>query len=172
MREFFRYGITLSLICAIASGLLAGVNAITQPRIITQRQTEEKATLKQLFPAASNFKAVRAEKEIAYYRAYNKSNKVIGYAFKAAKRGYASTIETMVGMDTNGEIVGIKILSQNETPGLGSQVAEPNFEKQFSQKKDLNKVEAISGATISSRAVIDSIKEKTNQIRYLIKHEK
>ena len=80
----------------------------------------------------------------------------------------------MVGMDTNGIITHIKILSQDETPGLGAKIvevangeSEPWFQRQFSGKKasDLDHaVDAITGATITSKAVIDSIQQKAKMI--------
>ena len=67
-----------------------------------------------------------------------------------------------------------KILSQNETPGLGARVAEPAFTAAFGNKKasDLAGVQAITGATISSHAVIDSVKKRAEEIKGMIKNEK
>ena len=77
-------------------------------------------------------------------------------------------------MTRDGIISAIKILSQNETPGLGAKVVEPDFTRGFSNKKltELNDVKAITGATISSHAVIDSVKKKAEEIRGIIKDEK
>ena len=171
MKEMVRYGLVLAIICIVAAGLLAGVNSLTKVRILDQAKAEEEVSLKEVVPEGANFEAVRSGNDIIYYKAQDKAGKLIGVAFKASGKGYSSTIETMVGMLKDGTITAIKVLSQNETPGLGARVSEPGFTSQFTHKKDLNEVEAITGATISSRAVIDSVEKKAEEIKALIKDE-
>ncbi len=172
MKEMVRYGFILGLICVVAAGLLAGVNSLTKSRIIAQAQAEGEASLQEVLPQAIRFEAVKSGEEIVYYKAYDKERKLIGIAFKASGKGYSSTIETMVGMLKDGTITTIKILSQNETPGLGANVAESSFSSRFKNKKDLDEVQAITGATISSRAVIDSVKKRAEEIKKAIQDEK
>lgn len=174
MKELLRYGFILSLICAVSSGLLASVNSLTQPKIISQAQIAERTTLVKLFPEAKNFAPIKSEQEILYYKIYSKDNKLIGLAFKAQAKGYSSTIETMVGMTTEGRISNIQILSHNETPGLGNRITELSFIDKFTNRsqEELGKVEAITGATISSKAVIDSVRIKAEGIKELIKNAK
>ncbi len=118
---------------------------------------------------------------IEFYRAYAQedSTGLIGYAFKAEGSGYSSVIETMVGVDTTGKITHIKIISQKETPGLGAlaQNSEP-FEgkkwstRQFAGKtvddlkvdKDGGEIVSITGATITSRAITNSIRTEMKGI--------
>ena len=184
MKEMMRYGFVLAIICIIASGLLAGVNSLTKPKIIAQARAEEQSSLKEVLPQAENFEpvhpytfaakgvGVKSAEDIIYYKAYDKNGKFMGAAFKASGKGYSSTIEVMVGMLDDGTITAIKVLSQNETPGLGANVAEPPFTSQFSHKKNLDDVQAITGATISSKAVIDSVRKKAQEIKELIKNER
>jgi len=174
MKEMFRYGFILALICIAASGLLAGVNSLTQPRIIAQAQAEENATLSQLLPGASSFIPVKSAEEVLYYKGYDKDKKLLGAVFKASGKGYSSVIETMAGLTCDGKITAIKIISQNETPGLGSKVAAPDFTSRFSAKdvRELNQVQAITGATISSTAVIKSVANKARDIEGLLKNER
>lgn len=117
-----------------------------------------------------------------------------GYVFIAEKYGYSSVIETMVGIKSDGTITGAKVLNQSETPGLGAKIVEsisdktiikalkdlfskekkieekmpPYFTEQFKgvsvRSLDINKIDAITGATISSKAVVDSIREKGAEI--------
>lgn len=172
MKEMLRYGVILALICMVASGLLAVVNSLTKARIIAQAETEEERALSEVLPEAMHFEPVKSDDNIIYYKGEDKENKFIGVAFKAAGKGYSSTIETMVGMEKDGTITAIKILSQNETPGLGANIAEPKFTGQFSNRniQDLNQAEAITGATISSKAVIDSVKTRAEEIKALIEN--
>ena len=121
------------------------------------------------------------KEEIVYYKAYaeQQEGKIIGYAFKAFGKGYDSVIETMVGIDTTGMIQKIKIIYQKETPGLGALAEESEpFEgkkwstKQFSYKtmdqlkvdKDGGQIVSITGATITSRAITNSIKSKMEDL--------
>lgn len=169
MKEMIRYGFILAMICLVAAGLLSGVNALTKERILAQAQAEEEASLKEVIPEGVSFEAVKSGEEILYYQANDQEGKFVGAAFKATGKGYSSNIETIVGMQRDGTISAIKILSQNETPGLGARVAESDFTGQFKNKTDLSQVQAITGATISSGAVIDSVKEKAEEIKRLIK---
>lgn len=175
MKEMIRYGFILGLICLIASGLLAGINSLTKARIIAQAQGEEEASLKEVIPEATHFESVKSkEDEVIYYKAYDQNRKLVGIAFKASGKGYSSTVETMVGMKIDGTINFIKILGQNETPGLGQRIVEPAFTSQFTNKdiQGLDEVQAITGATISSKAVIDSVRKKAEEIKTLIKNER
>ncbi len=172
MKEMIRYGFILALICSVAAGFLAGTNALTRPLILRQAQASEEASLKAVMPQGEVFKPVKKEGELLYYNVYNKQNQFIGVVFKAAGKGYSSSVETIAGMLKDGTMTAIKVLAQNETPGLGVKVIEPNFIGQFSNKKDLSNIQAIAGATISSRAVIDSVKKKKIEIEELIKNGK
>lgn len=171
MKEMVRYGFILAIICIVAGGLLAGFNSLTKSRIIAQAQAEEEAGLNEVIPQALRFETVKSGDEVIYYKAYDKQDRLMAVAFKASGKGYSGPIETLVGMLKDGTITAIKILSQNETPGLGARVAEREFIAQFKNTQDLTKVEAITGATISSKAVIDSVKKKAEEIRVMMKNE-
>ena len=171
MKEMVRYGFILTLICMAASASLAAVNMVTKSKIISQAKAEEELSLKEVLPQAAHFEPVKSGNDTIYYKAHDRDGKIIGAAFKASGKGYSSTIETMVGMLCDGSIAAIKVISQNETPGLGARVVEPGFTGEFRNQKDLDSVQAITGATISSRAVIESVKNKAQEIRALIKNE-
>jgi len=174
MKELVRYGFILAVICILASASLAGVNSLTRNKIIAQAQAEEELSLKEIFPDADRFQAVNSGEEASYYKVFSKDGNFIGIAFKASGKGYSSVIQTMSGLDKQGKITAIKVLSQNETPGLGAKVTESSFTQQFSNKniQNLSQVQAITGATISSRAVIDSVSKKAQELRELIKDER
>lgn len=174
IKDMIRLGGILALICGAAAGLLGGVHALTEPKIIAQAQAEENAGLRDVFPQADHFEAVQSDGVVQYYRAFDKDSGVIGAAFKASGKGYAGAVETMAGMRNDGTITAVKVLSQNETPGLGSRVAEDAFTGQFAGKDAvlLDGVQAITGATISSRAVMESVKTKAAQVKELMSHER
>jgi len=71
-----------------------------------------------------------------------------------------------IGIDKEGKILAVKILSHNETPGLGSNIAQPSFLHKFKNRSvgEIGKQDAITGATISSSAVINALKEKITEL--------
>jgi electron transport complex protein RnfG len=103
-----------------------------------------------------------------FYRG-RKEGRLTGVAFKVSSpEGYGGTIEVMVGLLPGGAIHGIEVLSHLETPGLGAKIREAKFKDRFKKrnlsntkwavKKDAGDIDGITGATISSRAVIKGIK--------------
>ncbi len=176
MREMARYGFILAFICVVAAGLLAAVNTLTGPKILAAAAAEEQAALKEVMPLAVKFSPVKlaADEKVLYYKAFDHQEKLIGFVFKASGKGYSSVIETLSGIFLDEKISAIKILSLNETPGLGMRVTEDKFTGQFNHQHSLNLsgVEAITGATISSRAIMNSVMKKAQEIKELIKNDK
>ena len=191
MKDIIRYGVILALICLVAAGLLSGMNLITKDRILAQAQTEELGGLKEVMPEAASFEPVKEKDEVIYYIGKDADKKTTGFVFKTSAKGYSSVIETMAGITPDGTITGIKVLNQNETPGLGARICEvkadktigevlkggkpagpqkPWFQLQFTGKKigNFDEVQAITGATISSRAVIESVKKRAEEILKLV----
>jgi electron transport complex protein RnfG len=169
MKETVRYFLISAIILIVAGSFLAGINSLTRNKIIARAHAEGELGLKDVLPQAVSFDPVKFQEKIFYYKAMDSNGKFIGAVFKCSAKGYSSQIETLVGMLKDGTISAIKILNQNETPGVGARVMEPDFTGRFSNKKDLNQVEAISGATISSKAVIDSVQKRAEEIKALIK---
>lgn len=142
--------------------------------IFAQQVSGEDTILKEVFPQAAKFIPVRSKEVILYYKAYSQGGRLLGAVFKAAQKGYSGEIETLAGVEKDGTITAIKVLSNNETPGSGSRVSEPAFTDQFKRRGigSLDTVEAVTGATISSKAVVDSVKKKAEEIIVLIKDQK
>ncbi len=177
MKDILKLGGILLLVTAIAGAALSMVNSITKPKIEYQKQLIAKQALQAAIPSANPdlIEEVKENEQVIYYIGYGDSSKqaIAGYAFLAKQPGYSSVIETMVGVDTTGKILGIKIIAQTETPGLGTKITEVKygqtsswFQDQFVNQrgaglavdKDGGQIKSITGATISSRAVTVSIK--------------
>lgn len=167
-----RYGLILLSICLIASLVLSVTNKFTQPRIEAQEIAEEKNSLVEVFPQADDFQ----EKESGDGRYYvaKKDNEELGYIIKAVHKGYGGPITMLVGFDSGGEIKGMKILSHTETPGLGAKINEvrygetgPWFLRQFAGKNareiSLDDIQAVTAATISSKAVVEAVRESVTE---------
>lgn len=167
MRETFKYALILGLICFLSSSVLAVINSVTEPIIKAQKEEQETQALKELLPQAAMFKPHYDQDKVLFYRAYDANNQIGGFVLKSIQRGYSSDIEILISLDTALKIVSIKILSQNETPSIGSRILELSFLEQFRNKgqESLGEVNAISAATISSAAVINSVKSKIAELQ-------
>lgn len=175
MKEMLK--ITLSLVAIfIAAGLIMGVTyKYTSPvRFIAEKKEKEEA-LKTMAPDATDPIAPAGNwssshgKSYEYYLATS-SGKPVAYISSTAGKGYSSYIEMLVSMDTGLKIKDVKILHHGETPGLGDQVEDRKlFLDQFKGKElsqivllkteTTENIQAISGATISSRAVTNGVKD-------------
>jgi electron transport complex protein RnfG len=167
MKEMLKYGFILGFICFLSSSVLAIVNNVTEPKIRQQKEKEESSAFGELMPESLRFEARYQDEKIIYYAAYDANNKLNGFIVKAKTKGYSSDIETAASLSLKLEIIGIKILLQNETPGLGNRIAEETFLGQFKARcvDTLNEVQAITGATISSAAVINSVRDKIQELK-------
>lgn len=96
-----------------------------------------------------------------------KDGKLIAVAYDTADdKGYGGAIDIMVGMDIAGDFTGIAIMTSSESPGYGAEASKPAFTNQFKgmHSKDINlaadggKIDAVSGATITSKAIVRALK--------------
>ncbi|TAN61058.1 FMN-binding protein [bacterium] len=167
MREMLKYGLILGFICFLSSSVLAIVNNVTEPKIRQQKEKEESSAFNELMPESLRFEARYRDEKIIYFTAFDNNNKLSGFIVKAKAKGYSSDIETAAGLALNLEIRSLKILSQDETPGLGNRITEASFLGQFQGKNadTLNDVQAITGASISSRGVINSLRDKIQELK-------
>lgn len=129
-------------------------------------------------------KTLIGEKGVVLYPARENGNITSVAVETSSNQGFGGKIELIMGILMDGTVTGYKITQQNETPGLGSKVTEPNFSRQFvglnthsddfSLTKDGGEIDAVTGATISSRAVVDAVKkavEAYNKFAGAISHE-
>lgn len=179
MNQLLKFGIILGTICLAATLVLAVTYEVTRPKIEEQMKIEEQEALKAILPEADNF-AAKTANGIDYFEAL-KGSDVTGYCVKVTGAGYAGYMRMIVGIDTNGIIKGIRILEHQETPGLGAKInetspgeKEPYFLRQFKGKQARTiavekDIDAITGATISSRAVTDAINKTVGEFLAKVK---
>jgi Na+-translocating ferredoxin:NAD+ oxidoreductase subunit G len=185
VREILKLGGILTLITVIAASALANVYLITKDRIDQVELAKEETARMAALPGASFFVKDSTAGGFIFYRGYADSlslSGLLGYVLPVAGKGYSSTILAMAGVDTTLTLTGIKIASQSETPGLGTKVEEikrgqssPWFQDQFKGKKieelevvqgkNPQRIEAITGATISSRAVTNSVRQSLVELK-------
>lgn len=168
MKDIFRLGAILFVICAVASLMLSLTNNITAP-VIEQRNIQaNNESRQQVLQVAEEFSEVKDVKGDLIEEVYQgtKGGEVVGYTIKTTPKGYGGKVEVMVGISNDGKISGVKIGNHSETPGLGSKSADPSFKDQYNGKgtktplnvvkgnaSNENDIVAISGATITSKAV-------------------
>lgn len=179
MSQLLKFGLILGVICFIATVVLALTYEMTRPRIEAQLKAEEDAALKSVMPRADTFEAKKTD-GIEYYGAF-KGGRLEGYCIKAVGNGYSGYIRMIVGIEPSGVITGVRILEQYETPGLGSQIVEvkkgqvePRFLSQFKGKNALavevkKNIDAITGATITSKAVTDAVRNTVTEFLEKVK---
>ncbi len=184
MKDILKNGVILMLYSLIAGSALAFVYLKTAPVIEARKAALANAVLLEVLPGMDGGYVPQGDPEsFEYWSAYkgSTSGEADGYVFTAKGKGYSSTIETMVGVDKDGKVVNLKVVFQQETPGLGDQIlaindgeSDPWYTRQFIGKSadddlrvadDGGSIDAISGATISSRAVATSIQNGLGQLR-------
>lgn len=180
MNQMARFGLILGAICLAATLVLAVTYEVTKPTIDAEMRREEQTALKMIIPDADSFTPAVIG-DIEYFNALKRSA-LIGYCIKVTGSGYSGYIRMLVGIDMNGVIKGVSVLEHQETPGLGAKINElrrgetvPYFLKQFIGKSASNiavrkNIDAITGATISSKAVTDAINKTVAE--FLVKVRK
>ena len=179
MNSMPRLILVLTLITAGAGLILSLVEAVTREPIAEQRRLETLRALQAVLPPADNSPDEdtvqlltgqdRRGRDVfrTFFRG-RKKDVLSGVAFKVvAPDGYSGNITVMVGVDSEGTVAGIEILSHMETPGLGDKIVLPAFKGIFvgknlenadwRVKKDGGEFDQITGATISPRAVVGAV---------------
>lgn len=179
MRDYLRLMVVLAVISAVASGLLAMVNSFTEPKIEAFKIQAESDAYRQALPQADAFKddpkllsQVQSNPNLSLITGLKvgyKGDHREGWVCKVSSRGYSSNIEMLIGVKTDGQLAKVVILDQKETPGLGTNTTNSEFidqpaiynshGKDLKLTKDGGTVQAVTGATISSRAVVRGINQ-------------
>jgi Na+-translocating ferredoxin:NAD+ oxidoreductase subunit G len=172
-REIIGGIMVLIVITSLSGFLLAQVYKTTAPKIEEQQKAEERKLNREIFPEGENFEK-KEENGIEFTMVYDNRGEKIGKIFKISTMGYGGDIVLKVGVDENLNIKGVKVLQQNETPGLGAKITKGGFLSQFKNlekdsiylKKDNKngKIDSVTGATISSRAVTDGMRKLLERI--------
>jgi len=170
--------ISLFLVCFIAAGLLSKVYTLTKIQIEKTQKNNMLMRFSEVLPGAKKFQEVVTD---SLWIGFDEQNQKIGIVFEVTPRGYSGPIPILVGYGVDQMIKKIYIASASEglkeTPGLGLKVKEPQFKDQFSNKmyidlkstKDGGNIQAITAATISSRAVINGIRNGIDRYKmYLV----
>ena len=171
MKKILQPILALTIISAVCAAVLAVVNGITQARIASLSTLKANNAAKAVLPSTLKVFETRpdpVETNQTILVAFTDASrqKVAGYAVSGVSaNGYGGAIRLMVGLDADRKVFTYQVLVANETPGLGAKLGEDEFVKRFNGKpalslavkKDGGDIDAITGATITSRAVCDAI---------------
>lgn len=146
----------LTLICTCVALLLAVVNSITADKIAENAANQQQKAILAIFPEGNETKEYINEAGETAYIVYLDGDP-IGYCVNSAGSGFGGDVNVMVGMNLSGEVCGLKIVSMSETPGIGTKVQADSFLSQFIGQSGAAEADIISGATFSSRAVIEAV---------------
>lgn len=165
-KEILIPAVALFIICLVSTFLLGGTDLLTKDKIAeVQQKAAQEARLK-VCPEAVSFK----EKEVTVdgtsyivFEGIDSEEKTVGFAVSAFDKSYGGEIQVMTGFDSKLKITGVEILSIDDTPGLGMNAKKEEFRAQFSgktgelsvskQASAENEIQALTGATITSKAV-------------------
>lgn len=163
--------------CLVAAAGLAATYGVTADRIAEQDRLAQEASLKKAMPEAASFEQITDAKIISaaqtsagdvkvsgIFKALDPAGEELGWGIRLGSRGYGGYAQLVTGLDTSGKLTGVSVLSHAETPGLGSKVMDNagflalfrDLPEAFSAA-DVKKIDSISGATKSSRAVKNGV---------------
>lgn len=153
--------VVLCVMCIVVTGALAVTNSATAPIIAQATQAAQEQARKELLPDADNFTKVEGIQVDNVSDVYVADNGV-GTVITCQAKGYGGTITVMVAFGPDDTVNQIKITEQSETAGLGSKIStDENFQNSFSglpaKEFTVSDINAITGATISSKAVTAAV---------------
>ncbi len=172
-----RLSVTLLLITSITAALLAGVNQITKDRIAEIQAQKVQEAIALVLPGESDIQTLAAlpqETEKTVRKIHRAASGAC--AVEVAPTGFDGEITMMVGIDASGKVLGVKIISHTETAGLGAVAAADNdkgeaFRSQFVGKDSALSVgadiDAMTGATITSKAVTQGVSDAIAAVKLL-----
>lgn len=175
MNNVVKMFLNLVIIGSVSGVILAAFYYVADPMIKANQEKELKEAIFVVLPEAKDYKVIKKtvdKDEVVIFEGIDAAGAPVGVAFKADGGGFQGNVGVMVGLNLDYlHLKGIKILDQVETPGLGNRIGEPAFEAQFKgvetapkieyiknrKPEKPNQIQAITGATISSNAVVTNI---------------
>lgn len=170
MGKYTKLIVVLMIISIFSGAVLAQTYKVTYPNIKQNALKKQEEAIMQVIPGAKKYEEI-SEDGIKVFKGFDENGNFKGIAFIAQGGGFGGTIQMMVGLDPEEEVLtGMTVLSHLETPGLGARIEEAWFKEQFVGKaiKDgfvaKEDIDAITGATISSDAVGSIIKNSIQKV--------
>ena len=164
-------GARLLVICLVVAAVVSLVNEVTKKRYAELQEQEKANAMASIFGAET---LTYTELGNGVY-ALKQGDEPLGYCVESTTAGFGGDMTLMVGFNSDLAVVGVQILSHSETPGLGARVNDAGYLSQYGGKTgDLalgEDIDAISGATISSKAVLAGVNEAQKSLRHHVVKE-
>ena len=168
----FKIAFNLAAACFISGIVIGSVYFVTAPVAAQKAEEMKQESMKALVPEAEHFAEIAGHDG---WFAAEKEGKAIAYIVPSESKGYGGKIKMLVAVTADAKVMDFSILEHNETPGLGDNAQKPEFRQMFAGKgadkltvtKDpANKenIQAMTGATISSRAVTKGVREAVESV--------
>ncbi|MCI8385633.1 MAG: RnfABCDGE type electron transport complex subunit G [Acutalibacter sp.] len=174
IKEVIKPAAILFVICVAVSAALAGTNLLTADRIARAAAQKAEESRMVVLPEAEAFQEKEGEDGTHYIGLSKEAPEgvVVGYVFETESKGYGGTVKVMTGINTEGNITGVIVLSHSETPGLGANAEKETFRDQYQQPvanltggiqvvkfqaPAEGEIQAMTGATITSTAVTNAV---------------
>ena len=179
MRDTLKMMAVLTGVGFVSGLFLVLVFQYASPLITDNLRKETESAIYRIFPAAKGYSKGQVNGE-AVFKVTGPDGKLLGYAFVAEGYGYQGKIKMMAGIKPDLEtLIGIEILDSQETPGLGQEITGDKFKSQFKglraspeitcvknkSREKPNEIEAITGATISSRSAVSILNDSIARMR-------
>ena len=189
LKEIITLSVTLFLICSLAAVVLGFANSITETKIDENNKAALEKSLKVTMPEASDFQKMFEDgvvpdaevfsdvgKNTDVYEAKDSDGNVVGWCVTTVVNGYKPGISLVIGINKDLTVSAIDIPpSHSETPGLGGNITTDWFKARFAGKSSVvivkrpasadNEVQAITGATMSSRAVAEGVNKSLEIVK-------
>ena len=188
-KEILSITLKLLVICSIVATIVASVNAITKERILHNEKQNTADALTDIYKddysnsfsvsgdsfiieengnaviTCSQANTEFSSKDVkALYVLKNAESEVLGYCISVHPMGFKDYIKMLVAITPENKVKDVKIVSMSETSGIGTKALEPSFLEQFRDKDNTNGVDTISGATKTSKPVIDGVNAALSEV--------
>ena len=193
MNQSVKMVVVLSVMGILAGAILAGFYHSVHGRILANQLEEEKKAIFAVLEEAKTYDTLektittaKGPEVVKIFRGKDESGNLVGYAFVVKGPGFQGTITMMAGLNSDkSRMAGIRVLDQVETPGLGNKIVEDKFTGQWrglsiepkveyvknKKPEKPNQIQAITGATISSRAVVNAVNARVAVVLDILKDE-
>ena len=173
--------LSLTLVTLVAAAMLGGLYVLTEEPIQKQKAEKQQSAITSVLPAVEGLRIADPEDKgngTIVYRAFDKDDQFAGAAVQTEENGFGGKFKVMVGFDKDGNVVNYEVLEHQETPGLGdhmtdwfktdknrqSIIGRNTVTTNFTVSKDGGDVDAITAATISSRAFLSAVVKAYNAL--------
>ncbi|WP_123053599.1 FMN-binding protein [Clostridium sp. JN-1] len=172
--SILQIAMNLAITCFVSGAILGAAYYFTHPIAVQKSKQATQQKMQKLVAGADSFNAVPGKTD---WYAAQKGGKTMAYIVPEAPVGYGGPVKMLVAVDAQGKVIDYDITEANETPGLGANASKDSFRSRFKGKAsgDLEvvkeptttKIQAMTGATITSKAVTKGVKEAVDDVNQL-----